>query len=494
MEWTKTSPVQLQPQLDRTTFHSWSRLPDELKLNILSHHLTAPDSVQIDRYLHRITTKRLLLPLIATRNRELATLARQVYYETNTFIIEPEVLELAVRRDATPDFVVLYPNRANTHWIRKMVLRHRMMSTGILAGLLTSGASLWQKSQWEHLLRPKRLSKSTNIAEMHQPIRDSNFRTRWQDSFTNLKRRHQDMVTPSTSATTSSSATLPSGASRSLRSTPSPPTKRPRTGADSCTSSPRVEYYCPFCHKTRKNDKQKHISTHLVERCSSLSPENHTNAGERSDSAYLFGCGFCGPAGETLKYYGEAHLHLEGLIRHVADMHSSRPSKLSWDINNVLNNVLTHKVFGGAYDTLRAQDYPHVTSMSWTSRPETEKLLYELEKLGGRLMDASGNVTPLDCDGVKTVGKLLAAATVPIQNTKSDLRTAPHLPHPPLASTGSFALGSQPNPFAAGPTSTATPDNPGLQPQAYAIRRLNSNAVSALTQGTNFNPPLIPPD
>ncbi|KAF2690909.1 hypothetical protein K458DRAFT_412244 [Lentithecium fluviatile CBS 122367] len=332
------------------------------------------------------------------------------------------------------------------------------------------------------------------------------------------KRRHQDMVTPSTSATTSSSSTLPSGASSSLRSTPSPPNKRPRTGAESSTSSPRVNYYCPFCHKTRKNDKQKHIGTHLVESCSSLSPKNHTNidrlsdlthnintpersdsanntnTSDRSNSAYLFGCGFCGPTGPTLQYYGEAHLGLEELTQHVASKHKlSQPSKPSWDINNVFNNVLTHKVFSGTYDSRRAQDYPHVTSMSWTSWPETKKLLYKLEELGGRSMDASGNFESLNSEGMEIVDNVLAAATVPIGNAKSNLRTTPHPPHPPLLSTGHFVLGSQPDPFTSGPTSTAIHDYPGVPSQAYTNRQLNPDTTSALAQGTHFDPP-NPPD
>jgi hypothetical protein len=79
----------LEPLADAaapTTFHPWPRLPEELKLEVLSHHLTFADDI-CD---HRQTTllENTLGSLIASGNRHLTSIAEEVYYKTNRFKIE----------------------------------------------------------------------------------------------------------------------------------------------------------------------------------------------------------------------------------------------------------------------------------------------------------------------------------------------------------------------------------------------------------------------
>ncbi|KAF1829935.1 hypothetical protein BDW02DRAFT_125118 [Decorospora gaudefroyi] len=65
------------------TFHGWSRLPDELQLEVLSHHLIYYTLIRAST--HRELLNKLLFPLIGTRNRHLANLAQEVYYRGNQF-------------------------------------------------------------------------------------------------------------------------------------------------------------------------------------------------------------------------------------------------------------------------------------------------------------------------------------------------------------------------------------------------------------------------
>ncbi|KAF2125803.1 hypothetical protein P153DRAFT_399941 [Dothidotthia symphoricarpi CBS 119687] len=60
-----------------TTFHDWSRLPVELKLEVLAHHLTFNE--KIDRQFHPGVLSNQLGHIIGTKNRELVTMALGTY-------------------------------------------------------------------------------------------------------------------------------------------------------------------------------------------------------------------------------------------------------------------------------------------------------------------------------------------------------------------------------------------------------------------------------
>jgi hypothetical protein len=69
-----------------TTFHAWNRLPEELKLEVLSHNLTLAE--EIDNVKHRELLESTLSTLIATRNRHLTNIAEEVNYKSSRFIID----------------------------------------------------------------------------------------------------------------------------------------------------------------------------------------------------------------------------------------------------------------------------------------------------------------------------------------------------------------------------------------------------------------------
>jgi hypothetical protein len=67
--------------LKGATFHAWSRLPTELKLEILSHHLKQSNSIC------RLTHMWNLGAILGTRNRELVTLGLEACYSINELVI-----------------------------------------------------------------------------------------------------------------------------------------------------------------------------------------------------------------------------------------------------------------------------------------------------------------------------------------------------------------------------------------------------------------------
>jgi hypothetical protein len=81
-------PESLANATSLTTFHDWSGLPEELKLEVLSHNLAFAGD--IDCWKHRDLLQSTLSPLIATRNRHLTSLAEEVYYNSNCFTIDIE--------------------------------------------------------------------------------------------------------------------------------------------------------------------------------------------------------------------------------------------------------------------------------------------------------------------------------------------------------------------------------------------------------------------
>jgi hypothetical protein len=66
-----------------TRFYNWSKLPDELKVEILSHYLTFTDPITAVH--HQYLMETILDPLILTGSRDFVALALKTYYNKNTF-------------------------------------------------------------------------------------------------------------------------------------------------------------------------------------------------------------------------------------------------------------------------------------------------------------------------------------------------------------------------------------------------------------------------
>ncbi|KAH4899088.1 hypothetical protein HBI81_184100 [Parastagonospora nodorum] len=66
----------------------WSRLPTELLLQILRHHLTFPNPIK--RQTHSALMKMRILPLLLTKNEEFTRYVKSVYYGSNEFLMTPE--------------------------------------------------------------------------------------------------------------------------------------------------------------------------------------------------------------------------------------------------------------------------------------------------------------------------------------------------------------------------------------------------------------------
>jgi hypothetical protein len=67
------------------TFHSWPRLPNELKLLVLEHLVSFPTAITSRK--HGCFIRLRLLPLLLAGNKLLAQLAKDAYYRSNTFRI-----------------------------------------------------------------------------------------------------------------------------------------------------------------------------------------------------------------------------------------------------------------------------------------------------------------------------------------------------------------------------------------------------------------------
>ena len=96
------------------TFHGWSRLPDELKVEILAHNLDQKDG--INSAAHTRVFAEQLTSVIGTWNREFTTLALETYYTRNVFKV---TIYKGMDRKCTN---VQHPPVAYGHLIRKMEL------------------------------------------------------------------------------------------------------------------------------------------------------------------------------------------------------------------------------------------------------------------------------------------------------------------------------------------------------------------------------------
>lgn len=66
------------------TFHGWSRLPDKPQIRIPTYDLDI--DCNMDAIHHYDNFEEHVMPLISTRNRRLADLALEVYYDINHFM------------------------------------------------------------------------------------------------------------------------------------------------------------------------------------------------------------------------------------------------------------------------------------------------------------------------------------------------------------------------------------------------------------------------
>lgn len=68
------------------TLRDWHRLPTELKLNVLAHHLTFDGSINTERHLEIMDEE--LDTTIETNNEDLVALSLETYYQCNTFSVK----------------------------------------------------------------------------------------------------------------------------------------------------------------------------------------------------------------------------------------------------------------------------------------------------------------------------------------------------------------------------------------------------------------------
>ena len=116
------------------TFHGWSRLPDELKVEILAHNLDQTNG--IDSIAHSRVFAEQLTSIIGTRDREFTTLALETYYTRNVFQV---TIDEDIQKKCA---YVQHPPAAYGHFIRRMeVLACTHYLYWMLPRLLVTGSS-----------------------------------------------------------------------------------------------------------------------------------------------------------------------------------------------------------------------------------------------------------------------------------------------------------------------------------------------------------------
>jgi len=206
------------------------------------------------------------------------------------------------------------------------------------------------------------------------------------------------------------------------------PSKRPRASLRPYASSTGgTKYYCGICQSMRKQTPRTHMHKHLLETCPSLQADHSLleNSGEVTDhEEMLLGCGCCASTGHSRKFHGDAFLGATRLAQHIVDAHCpEQPGhKLVWDNNNAINNLLTSRVFSEEYEGLRQLRYTHVVSaaLAWPPGDHANALLYDLERLGGKIMAAAEDETfSLQSSVRDCITRVLEAAYVPISEAAS---------------------------------------------------------------------------
>jgi hypothetical protein len=174
-----------------TTFHDWWRLPEELKLHVLSYLLVVDKPIQhlednnrIDinpssYYEHQQLLWDRLFPLIGTRNQHLAALSQEVYYKSNHFVIQ-------LRYSNGPP---RYPKQLIAARLHYLIVDAVGYFTGTLEDIL-----LDPEEGWRWLLKPLRSLERAALDENDSrdylaggPEPDGIRDTAWQTMFTNLQ-------------------------------------------------------------------------------------------------------------------------------------------------------------------------------------------------------------------------------------------------------------------------------------------------------------------
>lgn len=242
---------------------------------------------------------------------------------------------------------------------------------------------------------------------------------------------------PSSANRSNSSRNLRRSVKRSFTELPSPtPNPLPLNDNNNSSGSKKQkttpQKYCPECAKSMSYRYSNHICEHLVVLCACLSA---------SSENLLVACGWC-PAASRNKYNGKAFFsrrseiiacqdkNIDGrqieIIEHIVAAHSQNRTEATYDVDNAINNILSHEAFATYYDELRQRKGADTSSKSlvWFLSDDTRKLLSDLEQLGGRLVDAKRNNTaPNSSDPPKILEllekayKLAQVFDLPFENT-----------------------------------------------------------------------------
>jgi hypothetical protein len=226
--------------------------------------------------------------------------------------------------------------------------------------------------------------------------------------FDDSRRKRKRDISP-TSDSNPNNTTNTSNVRKQARSTSG---KRVQSALMSKSGPSNTGYYCGICEKMRKQTPRPHMHKHLLDTCPSLHTQHQTSTdGEQ----FLLGCGYCTSTGPFQRYRGDAFFGDTRLAQHVVDAHCPEHPchKLVWDTNNAINNVLTSRVFADEYDRLREEKYKHLSSVCLTWQT------YTLERLGGRVMAAGGDIDSAGMMDVvrREIGKMLEAAYAPIRDS-----------------------------------------------------------------------------
>jgi hypothetical protein len=141
------------------TFHGWSALPNEIKLEVLAYHLSyrtgqSPDRIDMGEHTRMLTGD--LGRISSTRNRELVGLAIDAYYKTNTF----QAWILNKRKGLSVNIgnvTMTYPPTVHGAKIRRL----EVVSLECVTGYALPDMLLPIQSGWRFLLDPK----TTHVAD-----------------------------------------------------------------------------------------------------------------------------------------------------------------------------------------------------------------------------------------------------------------------------------------------------------------------------------------
>jgi hypothetical protein len=195
-----------QPSATETptaTFHGWSELPDELKVEILSHALTFDKPIsnggnypQLEGcYNHNLLSREHPHTLISTRNRRLAAVVQEVYYRENTFVV------LIVNGwGVNLESHVWHPKPATARLIRYLEVRTQS------SFIRKKREDMFLNSQecWRWLLRPSQLIEVSEFlypdnCPLHKmSLQEIETYTAWQTSFSNTQDLTLDLLVSGT--------------------------------------------------------------------------------------------------------------------------------------------------------------------------------------------------------------------------------------------------------------------------------------------------------